>query len=89
MEDRNAITDKLSPWWRNSVILVMGIGFAVLIWMTAATYRDAPPIPEKVVSSTGETIFTRRGHPCRAGGLPQVRFDGKWQHLGTWRLPWA
>ena len=58
MEDRNAITDKLSPWWRNSVILVMGIGFAVLIWMTAATYRDAPPIPEKVVSSTGETIFS-------------------------------
>jgi nitric oxide reductase subunit B len=50
--------EKLSPWWRNSVILIMVIGFTVLIWMTATTYRDAPPIPEKVVSIRGETIFT-------------------------------
>ena len=58
MEEKKALTDKLSPWWRNSVILVMVIGFAVLIWMTTTTYRDAPPIPEKVVGPTGETIFT-------------------------------
>jgi nitric oxide reductase subunit B len=35
------------------------VGFAVLIWLTARVYVDAPPIPEKVVSSTGETVFTR------------------------------
>ena len=58
MEDKNVLTERLSPWWRNSVILVMVIGFSVLIWMTTTTYRDAPPIPEKVVSPTGETVFT-------------------------------
>jgi nitric oxide reductase subunit B len=57
MEDKNALTERLSPWWRNSVILVMVIGFAVLIWMTTRTYRDAPPIPERIVASTGEMIF--------------------------------
>ena len=58
MEDKNVLTERLSPWWRNSVILVIVIGFTVLIWMTTRTYRDAPPIPEKVVSPTGETVFT-------------------------------
>jgi nitric oxide reductase subunit B len=58
MEDKTVLTERLSPWWRNSVILVMVIGFSVLIWMTTTTYRDAPPIPEKVVSPTGETVFT-------------------------------
>jgi nitric oxide reductase subunit B len=58
MEEKNVSIERLSPWWRNSVILVMVIGFAVLIWMTAETYRDAPPIPQKVQSSTGETIFS-------------------------------
>jgi nitric oxide reductase subunit B len=72
MEDKNAVTDRLSPWWRNSVILVMVIGFAVLIWMTFTTYRDAPPIPEKVVSSTGETIFS--GEDILAGQEVFLKF---------------
>ncbi len=37
----------------------MAAGFAVLIWLTTTTYSDAPPIPERVVSPSGETIFTR------------------------------
>jgi nitric oxide reductase subunit B len=28
-----------------------------LIWLAARSYKDAPPIPEKVVSPAGETIF--------------------------------
>jgi nitric oxide reductase subunit B len=35
------------------------IGFAVLIWMAIRAHEDAPPIPEKVVGPSGETIFTR------------------------------
>jgi nitric oxide reductase subunit B len=50
---------ELSPWWRRSVIIVLVLGFTVLIWIALRSYSDAPPIPEKVVSSTGETIFTR------------------------------
>ncbi len=59
MEDKRISSGTLSPWWRRSVIIVLILGFAVLIWMACRAYRDAPPIPQKVVSSTGETIFTR------------------------------
>jgi nitric oxide reductase subunit B len=59
MEAKDTAGERLSPWWRKSVILVLVLGFAVLIWMATRAYRDAPPIPEKVVSSTGEVVFTR------------------------------
>jgi nitric oxide reductase subunit B len=59
MVDKNTYSGKLSPWWRNSVIIVLVIGFAVLIWIAIRAHEDAPPIPEKVVVSSGETIFTR------------------------------
>ena len=60
MVEKNAPSEKLSPWWRRSVIIVLVIGFAVLIWMSVRVYEDAPPIPEKVVGPSGETIFTRK-----------------------------
>jgi nitric oxide reductase subunit B len=59
MEEKNTSSETPSSWWRRSVILVLIIGFAVLIWMATRAYRDAPPIPQKVVSPTGEVIFTR------------------------------
>jgi nitric oxide reductase subunit B len=59
MVDQNTPSGQLSPWWRNSVIIVLVIGFAVLIWMAIRAHKDAPPIPEKVVGPSGETIFTR------------------------------
>jgi nitric oxide reductase subunit B len=58
MENEKTTTEKLSPWWRNSVIIVLLIGFAVLIWMAVKAHQDAPPIPGKVVGPSGETIFT-------------------------------
>jgi nitric oxide reductase subunit B len=59
MEENRKLSQTLSPWWRNSVIIVLVIGFAVLIWMAMRAHEDAPPIPEKVVGPSGETIFTR------------------------------
>lgn len=59
MSDKEITSEALSPWWRNSVILVLVLGFTVLIWMAVRSYKDAPPIPAKVVSPSGETIFTR------------------------------
>jgi nitric oxide reductase subunit B len=52
-------TERLSPWWRYSVVIVLAIGFTVLIWMTIAAHLNAPPIPEKVVNPSGEQVFTR------------------------------
>lgn len=50
--------EQLSPWWRQAVILILILGFSVLTWQAVMTYRDAPPIPDKVIGPTGETVFT-------------------------------
>ena len=51
---------ELSPWWRRAVVITMLIGFSVLILVAVLAYRDAPPIPDKVVSASGETLLTGR-----------------------------
>ena len=48
----------LSPWWLRSIGIVMLIGFGVLIAITALAYRNAPPIPGKVLDAQGNTLFT-------------------------------
>jgi nitric oxide reductase subunit B len=49
---------KLSPWWKHSVILIMIVAFSVLIFVAVKSYQDAPPIPQKVVDPEGNVIFT-------------------------------
>ena len=49
----------LSPWWRHGALLVMVCGFTVLLWVSLRTYEDAPPIPERVMTGTGVTLFSR------------------------------
>lgn len=36
----------------------MATGFATLGYLAARTYRDAPPIPARVVDPLGATLFT-------------------------------
>ncbi|MEO6968906.1 MAG: cbb3-type cytochrome c oxidase subunit I [Rhodanobacteraceae bacterium] len=48
----------LSPWWLRSVVIVMVFGFAVLLTITGLAYRNAPPIPAKVIGADGSTVFT-------------------------------
>lgn len=48
----------LSPWWRRASLLTAVIGFAVLILVTTMVYHDAPPIPDKVISTNGTVLFT-------------------------------
>ena len=57
--------ERLSPWWRNAVILVLIVGFSILIGLTVRAYRDAPPIPEQVIGPSGEVVFT--GNDIRSG----------------------
>ncbi len=51
-------TEHLSPWWKHSVILIMIAAFTVLIFVAVKSYKDAPPIPQKVVDAHGNTLFT-------------------------------
>ena len=48
----------LSPWWWRASLLTAAIGFSVLILVTSLVYRDAPPIPDQVVSKNGVVVFT-------------------------------
>ena len=61
--DSNAIANPaddgpLSPWWLRSIGIVMLIGFGLLIAITVLAYRNAPPIPDKVIDEQGMTLFT-------------------------------
>jgi len=52
------VQETLSPWWRRGALAIGLVGFAVLVWLTAKAYGDAPPIPDKVVGPDGQVLFT-------------------------------
>src|SRR5579871_2205736 len=54
----DSMDTRLSPWWRRSLILLMVSGFSTLGYLAARTYRDAPPIPARVLTPQGATLFT-------------------------------
>ena len=58
MNPQSLENDRLSPWWQKAVILVMVFGFTLLTVVTVKTYSGAPPIPARVVNSTGQVLFT-------------------------------
>ncbi len=59
-EENFSSQEKLSPWWKRGVIIILLLEFAVLIWIATGTYtRDVgPPMPASVEDSTGTVIFT-------------------------------
>ncbi len=51
-------TEILSPWWRRSTVIAIVVAFTILSWLSARTYTEAPPIPERVVGPDGNLLFT-------------------------------
>jgi nitric oxide reductase subunit B len=64
--------DALSPRWKFGVILTLIIGFGVLIWIAFRAYEDAPPIPQKILSPSGQTLIT--GEDIIAGQQVFLRY---------------
>lgn len=62
----------ISPWWLRSVLIVMVVGFAGLLWITSLAYRNAPPIPAQVVDEAGAVVAT--GDDIRAGQAVFLRY---------------
>ncbi|GLI34162.1 nitric-oxide reductase large subunit [Desulforhabdus amnigena] len=60
MELKKSSFQTLSPRWRHGVFWTIVIGMSILIYISATAYRDAPPIPEGIVSPSGEMVFTGR-----------------------------
>src|SRR5215470_4698327 len=56
---------ELSPRWLQSIVLTFVVGFAILGYLAIRIYRESPPIPGRVISESGQTIFT--GEDIRAG----------------------
>ena len=48
----------LSPWWIRAMVIVMVLGFSGLILITTLSYRNAPPIPARVVNAQGALVFS-------------------------------
>ena len=42
-----------------ALALLLATGFGVLLWMGGEIYRHQPPVPEKVVTQSGQVLFTR------------------------------
>jgi nitric oxide reductase subunit B len=42
-----------------SLALLLALSFAVLLWTGGEIYRKAPPMPERVVTTDGQVIYTR------------------------------
>jgi nitric oxide reductase subunit B len=63
MEERNH--ESLSNLWRIGGVLTLLVGFTILIVISAKAYRDAPPIPERVIGPSGEVVIT--GGDIRGG----------------------
>ncbi|HEY6134492.1 MAG TPA: nitric-oxide reductase large subunit [Rubrivivax sp.] len=38
---------------------LLTVGFAILLWMGGEIFRQAPPMPEAVVTDKGDTVYTR------------------------------
>lgn len=50
--------EKLSPWWKRILLLVIIAASGILTYITLNAYYVAPPIPERVVNAQGETLAT-------------------------------
>ena len=57
--------------------LLLATTFAVLLWMGGEIHRSAPPMPERVVTAAGNTLFTRED-------IEQGRIV--WQSIGGQQL---
>ena len=38
---------------------LLAVSFAVLLWVGGEIHREMPPVPEQVVTESGQVVFTR------------------------------
>ncbi len=55
----------VSPLWLQAAVVTFLVGFAILGYLAIKVYQEHPPLPGRVASADGRTIFT--GDDVRAG----------------------
>lgn len=86
--------DNTKKLWTILISLLVG-SFAVLLWAGGQIYQAAPPVPEEVVTTEGDTVFTREDIELgrrvwqSAGGM---QLGSIWGHGGyvapDWTADW-
>ena len=69
-----------------SLIAVLVISFAGLIYLGSEIYQVAPPIPEEVVTTDGEVVFTGQQIKDGMNVWQSIGGQATWNSLGTWVL---
>lgn len=62
----------ISHWWIRTIVIVMVVGFGLLALISTLAYRNAPPVPARVVDTHGATVFT--GDDIRDGQALFLRY---------------
>ena len=44
-------------WWGLSALLI--VTFGVMLWMGREIHQKAPPLPSKIVTESGQVVFTK------------------------------
>ena len=65
MERPTRRTMDVSSWWLQGIVLTFILGFGILGYLAIRIYQESPPVPARVVSESGQTVFT--GDDIRAG----------------------
>ena len=55
----------VSSKWLQAVVLTFLFGFAILGYLALRIYQESPPVPGRIVSDSGQTVFTE--NDIRAG----------------------
>lgn len=55
----------VSSRWLQAVVLTFLFGFAILGYLAIRIYQETPPVPGRIVSDSGQTVFTE--NDIRAG----------------------
>src|SRR5215831_14897531 len=50
--------EDLSSRWLQGIALTFVVGFTILGYLAIRIYRESPPVPSRVVSESGQTVFT-------------------------------
>ena len=58
MEVQDNPKENLPYWWRFGVILTVTLGLTIEVWIASQAYKNAPPIPDRVVDEFGQVLFT-------------------------------
>ena len=65
MKQRTAPQVEFASRWIQGIVLTFIVGFAILGYLAIRIYRESPPVPARVVSESGQAVFT--GEDIRAG----------------------